>query len=206
MRLIHAVRDLNASGPASRSQTIALYTEAEHARDVRARGRRRLPARSGRGAALPRPRRAGAGAASRPAPTRSGSGWGFVAEDPAFADLCERLGRHLHRPERRGDAQAGRQDRLQADRRGGRRPGRPVEPGRRRHPGGRARRRGPGRLPADAQGDRRRRRPRHPDGRRPGRPGGRLPAHPRRGRSAPSAAAWSSSSGWSPAPATSRCR
>ena len=36
--------------------------------------------------------------------------------------------RHLHRPERRGDAQARRQDRLQADRRGGRRPGRAVEP------------------------------------------------------------------------------
>ena len=94
-------------------------------------------------------------------------GWGFVAEDPAFADLCDRLGRHLHRPERRGDAQARRQDRLQADRRGGRRPGRPVEPGRRRHPRGRAGRGRPGRLPADAQGDRRRRRPRHPDGRRP---------------------------------------
>ena len=42
--------------------------------------------------------------------------------------------RHLHRPERRGDAPARRQDRLEADRRGGRRAGRAVEPRRGRRP------------------------------------------------------------------------
>ena len=44
------------------------------------------------GQPVPRPRRAGAGAASRRGPTRRGSGWGFVAERPEFAELCERLG------------------------------------------------------------------------------------------------------------------
>ena len=55
-------------------------------------------------------------------------GWGFVAEDPAFAELCEKVGVTFIGPERGGDAQARRQDRRQADRRGGRGPGRAVEP------------------------------------------------------------------------------
>ena len=31
-------------------------------------------------------------------------GWGFVAEDPRFAELCERIGVSLRRPVTRGDA------------------------------------------------------------------------------------------------------
>ena len=31
-------------------------------------------------------------------------GWGFVAERPEFAELCDRLGVVVHRPERRRDA------------------------------------------------------------------------------------------------------
>ena len=88
---------------------------------------------------------------------------------------------HLHRPQRRGDAQARRQDRLEADRRGGGRARGSVEPGRRRDPRGRAGGCRGHRLPADAQGDRRRRRPRDPDGGVRRRPRGRLPAHQRRG-------------------------
>ena len=62
--------------------------------------------------------------------------------------------RHLHRPERRRDAPARRQDRLEADRRGGRRARGAVEPRRGRLPRGRAGLRRGDRLPADAQGDR----------------------------------------------------
>ena len=54
-------------------------------------------------------------------------GWGFVAEDPAFAELCERLGIVFVGPERRRDAPRRRQDRRQAARRGRRRAGRAVE-------------------------------------------------------------------------------
>ena len=51
-------------------------------------------------------------------------GWGFVAEDPAFVDLCERLGIVFVGPERRHDAPPRRQDRGQAARRASRRAGR----------------------------------------------------------------------------------
>ena len=147
---------------------------------VRPGGRRRLPDRSRRGPPLPRPRGAGAGA-RRDRRRRRLGGLGLRRRGPRVRRALRAPGRHVHRSQLRGDAQAGRQDRLQADRRGGRRPGRPVEQGRGRHPGGRPRRGRPGRLPADAEGDRRRWRPRDPDGRRRGRPRGRLPAHPRRG-------------------------
>ena len=90
MRLIHAVRDLNAEGGEPIS-TIALYTDEERDGDVRAGGRRGLRAGSGLGAPLHRPRRPGAGA-GRVRGGRGWVGWGFVAEDPAFADLCERIG------------------------------------------------------------------------------------------------------------------
>jgi Biotin carboxylase len=33
-------------------------------------------------------------------------GWGFVSEKAEFAELCDRLGHHLHRPVGRGDAPA----------------------------------------------------------------------------------------------------
>src|SRR5690349_8136368 len=93
MRLIHAVRDLNAqAGPdGHRIETVALHTEAgrsamfvreaDHAYDL--------------GPAANRPyldypvleralRETGADAAW--------VGWGFVAEDPGFAELCARIG------------------------------------------------------------------------------------------------------------------
>ncbi len=90
MRLIHAVRDLNAEGgPPIR--TVALYTDEE---------RTAMFAREADEAHPLGP------AASRPyidlavlerALLDCGAdavwvGWGFVAEDPAFADLCARLG------------------------------------------------------------------------------------------------------------------
>ena len=142
MRLIHAVRDLNAEGgPVVR--TIALHTDEERT----AMFAREADEAHALGPAAGRPyldhavleralRETGADAVW--------VGWGFVAEDPAFADLCERIGVTFIGPSARGDAPARRQDRLQADRRGGRRPGRPLEPGRGRHPragarGGRAR-------------------------------------------------------------------
>ncbi len=94
MRLIHAVRDLNArtSESAARPiETVALYTDAEHA------------AMFVREADLAHPL---GPASARPyldlavlerALVETGAdaawvGWGFVAEDPAFADLCDRLG------------------------------------------------------------------------------------------------------------------
>ena len=91
MRLIHAVRELNAEGGDHDPDRGALHRRRAH-RDVRPRGRPRLPARPGLGAALPRPRGPRRGRCARPAPTPPGSGWGFVAEDPAFAELCDQLG------------------------------------------------------------------------------------------------------------------
>ena len=125
MRLIHAVRELNAEPDAAPIETVALHT------DGRARGR----------CSSARPTRPYAARARRPpaptsttpcwsarcasaAPTRPGSGWGFVAEDPEFAELCDRLGVTFIGPSRRGDAPARRQDRRQAAGRAGRRAGR----------------------------------------------------------------------------------
>ncbi|GAA1976737.1 biotin carboxylase N-terminal domain-containing protein [Terrabacter lapilli] len=93
MRLIHAVRDLNAAaGPdGHRIETIALHTEGER----RAMFVREADHAYDLGPASARPyldyavleralRETGADAAW--------VGWGFVAEHPAFAELCERLG------------------------------------------------------------------------------------------------------------------
>ncbi|MFL6177403.1 MAG: carboxyl transferase domain-containing protein [Ornithinibacter sp.] len=93
MRLIHAVRDLNAqAGPdGHRIQTVALHTEAERS----AMFVREADAAYDLGPASLRPyldhevleralRETGADAAW--------VGWGFVAEDPTFAELCERVG------------------------------------------------------------------------------------------------------------------
>ena len=99
MRLIHAVRELNESAT-SRSSVIALYTEPErdamfvrHADEAYCLGPATVVDADGkRRSALPRLRGARARAASPRAPTPPGSGWGFVAEHPAFAELCERLG------------------------------------------------------------------------------------------------------------------
>ena len=93
MRLIHAVRDLNAqSGPdGHRIETVALHTTAERS----AMFVREADASYDLGPASERPylnhemleralRETGADAAW--------VGWGFVAEDPAFAEVCARAG------------------------------------------------------------------------------------------------------------------
>src|SRR4051812_5861671 len=94
MRLVHAVRDLNArqTDPAvPRIETVALHTEGERT----AMFVREADLAYNLGPASARPyldlavlERAlietGADAAW--------VGWGFVAEDPAFAELCDRIG------------------------------------------------------------------------------------------------------------------
>ncbi|NYG06385.1 acetyl/propionyl-CoA carboxylase alpha subunit/acetyl-CoA carboxylase carboxyltransferase component [Phycicoccus badiiscoriae] len=93
MRLIHAVRDLNAqAGPdGHRIETIALHTEGEK----RAMFVREADHAYNLGPAANRPyldyavlekalRETGADAAW--------VGWGFVAEDPGFAEVCARIG------------------------------------------------------------------------------------------------------------------
>jgi acetyl/propionyl-CoA carboxylase alpha subunit/acetyl-CoA carboxylase carboxyltransferase component len=92
MRLVHAVRDLNARTPIGpRIETVALHTDGERA----AMFVREADHAYALGPASARPyldldvlERAlvasGADAAW--------VGWGFVAEDPAFAELCERIG------------------------------------------------------------------------------------------------------------------
>ena len=90
MRLIHAVREINATGSQS-IQMVALHTEGEsHAMFVReadlaydlgpASARPYLDL-----AVLERALLATGADAVWP-------GWGFLAEDPAFVDLCDRLG------------------------------------------------------------------------------------------------------------------
>ena len=90
LRLIHAVRELNAETGAQ-VETVALYTDAERTATFVREADLAYPL----GPASARPyldqavleralRDTGADAAW--------VGWGFVAEDPAFADLCERLG------------------------------------------------------------------------------------------------------------------
>ena len=93
MRLIHAVRDLNAEAgeDGHRIETVALFTEGERT----AMFVREADLSYSLGPASERPyinhevlERAlvetGADAAW--------VGWGFVAEDPAFAEVCERIG------------------------------------------------------------------------------------------------------------------
>src|SRR5579859_659283 len=90
MRLIHAVRDLSAE-TGTPVETVALYTDA----DRTATFVREADLSYDLGPAASRPYldlavleralvQTGADAAW--------VGWGFVAEDPAFAALCERLG------------------------------------------------------------------------------------------------------------------
>jgi acetyl/propionyl-CoA carboxylase alpha subunit/acetyl-CoA carboxylase carboxyltransferase component len=90
MRLIHAVRDLNAEG-GSPIRTIALHTDEERT----AMFAREADEAHSLGPAAARPyidlavlERVLVGCAA----DAVWVGWGFVAEDPAFADLCTRLG------------------------------------------------------------------------------------------------------------------
>jgi acetyl/propionyl-CoA carboxylase alpha subunit/acetyl-CoA carboxylase carboxyltransferase component len=90
MRLIHAVRDLSAQ-TGDRIETVALYTDADRtATFVREADRAYYL-----GAAAARPYLDHA--VLERALTESGAdaawvGWGFVAEDPAFSELCEKIG------------------------------------------------------------------------------------------------------------------
>ncbi|MFD0688094.1 ATP-binding protein [Actinomadura fibrosa] len=90
MRLIHAVRDLSAETGA-RIETIALYTDADrNATFVREADDAYLL-----GPAAARPYLDLAVLERALVESRADAawvGWGFVAEDPAFAELCERIG------------------------------------------------------------------------------------------------------------------
>ncbi|PSK86225.1 acetyl/propionyl-CoA carboxylase alpha subunit [Murinocardiopsis flavida] len=90
MRLIHAVRDLSAE-TGTRVETVALYTDADRdATFVRAADTAYLL-----GPAAARPYLDLAVLERALVETGADAawvGWGFVAEDPAFAELCEKIG------------------------------------------------------------------------------------------------------------------
>ena len=113
MRLIHAVRDLNAE-TGSAIQTIALYTDA----DRTAMFVREADVAYPLGPASAHCRTS-ISPSWREALRDTGAdaawvGWGFVAEDPNFAELCSRLGVTFIGPRADRDAPARRQDRRQA--------------------------------------------------------------------------------------------
>src|SRR4051794_26824706 len=90
MRLIHAVRDLSAQWGV-RVETVALFTDADRGATFVREADVAYPL----GPASARPY-LDLGVLER-ALVATGAdaawvGWGFVAEDPAFAELCERLG------------------------------------------------------------------------------------------------------------------
>ena len=90
MRLIHAVRDLSAE-TGTRIETVALYTDA----DASATFVREADLAYPLGPASARPYLDLAVLEKALAETGADAawvGWGFVAEDPAFAELCEKLG------------------------------------------------------------------------------------------------------------------
>lgn len=91
MRLIHAVRELNAETEAPPIETIALYTDAErNATFVREADHSYCL-----GPASARPYLDHALLERALVETGADAawvGWGFVAEDPAFAELCEKVG------------------------------------------------------------------------------------------------------------------
>ncbi|MHB8185205.1 MAG: ATP-binding protein [Dermatophilaceae bacterium] len=90
MRLIHAVRELNALG-GPQIETVALHTDGERA----AMFVREADSAYSLGPAVDRPYLDLA--VLERALTQTGSdaawvGWGFVAEDPSFAEMCDRIG------------------------------------------------------------------------------------------------------------------
>jgi acetyl/propionyl-CoA carboxylase alpha subunit/acetyl-CoA carboxylase carboxyltransferase component len=90
MRLIHAVRDLSAE-TGTRIETVALYTDA----DAVAMFVREADLAYHLGPAAGRPYLNHALLERALAATGADAawvGWGFVAEDPAFADLCAKIG------------------------------------------------------------------------------------------------------------------
>ncbi len=91
MRLIHAVREINAETGAPPIETIALYTEAERTASFV----READDSFCLGPASARPYLDHALLERALLETRADAawvGWGFVAEDPAFAELCEKIG------------------------------------------------------------------------------------------------------------------
>ena len=135
------------------------------------------------------------------------AGWGFVGERPEFVELCERKGIDLHRTRQRGHAPAGRQDQREAPGRTGRHSGGAVGRGAGRHPSSRrCVHAETGRVSGGAQGERRRRRPRHPAGRRRRRTSRRRSRPSAWTRRASSTTRPCSSNGGWPACGTSRCR
>ncbi|MDG6101756.1 ATP-grasp domain-containing protein [Dactylosporangium aurantiacum] len=90
MRLIHAVRDLSAE-TGERIETVALYTDADRTATFVREADIAYPL----GPASARPYLDHAALERALVETRADAawvGWGFVAEDPAFAELCEKLG------------------------------------------------------------------------------------------------------------------
>ncbi|MGW4527690.1 ATP-binding protein [Amycolatopsis sp. NPDC004378] len=90
MRLIHAVRDLSAE-TGTRIETVALYTDA----DRTATFVREADVAYDLGPAAARPYLDLAKLERALVETKADAawvGWGFVAEDPAFAELCEKVG------------------------------------------------------------------------------------------------------------------
>ncbi|MFE3174929.1 biotin carboxylase N-terminal domain-containing protein [Amycolatopsis sp. NPDC059235] len=90
MRLIHAVRDLSAE-TGRRIETVALYTDA----DATATFVREADVAYSLGPASARPYLDLAKLEKALVDTKADAawvGWGFVAEDPAFAELCEKVG------------------------------------------------------------------------------------------------------------------
>ena len=150
MRLIHAVRELNEQRR-DPIVLIALFTEVErHAMFVREADEAVClgPGTGGthRSGYLDQGALEEALVAARA--DAAWVGWGFVAEDPAFADLCERLGIVFVGPDPAVHAARRRQDRREAARRGVRDPCRAVERGRGGHGRGGAPSRDAHRLPA----------------------------------------------------------
>ena len=183
-RLIHAVREFNAERDPFDERppirTIALYTESErHATFVR-----EADLAYCLGPASARPYLDLTVLASALVETGADAawvGWGFVAEDPAFAELCDRLGVTFIGPSAEAMRKLGDKigAKLIAEQVG--LPVAGVEPGAGEHP-----RRGTGasaayRLSAHAQGGGGRRRPRHPRNRLRRRAAGGVPAHQRGG-------------------------
>src|SRR6476619_7980221 len=90
MRLIHAVREINAAGSGP-IQTVALHTAGES----RATFVREADLSYNLGPAAARPYIDPAALERALVATGADAvwpGWGFVAEDPSFVDLCDRLG------------------------------------------------------------------------------------------------------------------
>ncbi|BCJ49694.1 hypothetical protein Asp14428_11690 [Actinoplanes sp. NBRC 14428] len=90
MRLIHAVRDLSAQ-TGTRIETVALYTDDDRSATFVREADITYPL----GPASARPYLDHAVLERALVETRADAawvGWGFVAEDPAFAQLCEKIG------------------------------------------------------------------------------------------------------------------